>query len=755
MKKIFIFIIHCIMLLVGNASVVYCAWTPILGIPDPPFGITTTHNMYAGAGYTYDYSDDTVGPVPYRIGTTCGPYTHYIDPGHPNTTDLNNPHGTELKPRLTTPPLTSIPAGTVVYIHSGTHKGPGPMTGSGTPAKPIFIRGNPKNPPTWTGVFDFVLDYVVMENFRFDLETYNRKMLRIGAYQRGARTHISIRNNEFFNNPAQNIPAESYQVIRIIHDWNTYDVVQNIVIYNNSFHNLGDGRIDGSRDAVGVSIDINTENIWVIDNAFYQIGGDGVQIASDRAKYNVKYSLPNHIYIGRNTASDMFENFLDLKTCTDIIVSQNTAYNFGPGYGELADGGAAFRYGSQDINNQNQRRNIWTMYNTVYNNASADGAFLLYSGDTEKFSDEIYYIGNLVYNCHNTNGDATAFSSWNTKKVYWYNNAMFNCDRGGVFFGDRTELTRDEKLTVVNNIFGDLHANTANSVWLSFGGVQASLDRAVISNNIYYDSDTTGKIRWGIYSGSGQSWNDYTFAQFESYAQSKVVGSLNADPKHVDPANGNFQLFAGSLAINAGRPVAEYSFDFAGKPVSCNPEIGPYEYGPPPVLSPAEGTIGTQLAILGECFGIKKGKVLIGGVATKIGKDGWDNNTITGTIAKVPSTGGHNYDVTIRPYKAYDITFPNAFTVKPPQIDSLDAHHGAAGTPITITGNFFGTKKGKVYLEDISTGRKKNCKVTSWGMGSISFSVPKTSKGFPAGTYPLSVENKVGIAEAPSSFTIE
>jgi hypothetical protein len=642
----------------------------------------------------------------------------------------------------------------VLYIHSGTHGAFGPLAGSGTPAKPIFIRGNPNTPPVWTGVFDLNLDYVVMENFRFDLETYARKTIRIGPAYKGARTHIAIRNCKFYNGMYD--PTSSYQVIRIIHPWNTKEVVQNIVIYNNYFHNIGDGRSTPTkRDVVGVSVDVNAKNIWIIDNTFYKLGGDAVQVASDGASYSDPYLLPNHIYIGRNAASDMYENFVDLKTCQDVIISQNVAYNFGEGYGTLGDGGAAFRYGSQDINKGDQRKNIWTMYNKAYNMASSDGAFLNYNKETENFADETYFIGNIVYNCHNTAGNATAFSSWNTRRIYWAHNLAYNCDRGGVFFGDRTELTRDEKLTVVNNIFGDLHANTANSVWLSFGGVQASLDRAVISNNIYYDSDTTGKIRWGIYSGSGQSWNDYTFAQFESYAQSKVVGSLNADPKHVDPANGNFQLFAGSLAINAGRPVAEYSFDFAGKPVSCNPEIGPYEYGPPPVLSPAEGTIGTQLAILGECFGIKKGKVLIGGVATKIGKDGWDNNTITGTIAKVPSTGGHNYDVTIRPYKAYDITFPNAFTVKPPQIDSLDAHHGAAGTPITITGNFFGTKKGKVYLEDISTGRKKNCKVTSWGMGSISFSVPKTSKGFPAGTYPLSVENKVGIAEAPSSFTIE
>ena len=172
-------------------------------------------------------------------------------------------------------------------------------------------------------------------------------------------------------------------------------------------------------------------------------------------------------------------------------------------------------------------------------------------------------------------------------------------------------------------------------------------------------------------------------------------------------------------------------------------------------MSPNEGTIGTQVTISGIGFGEKKGKVLISGVATKIAKDGWKPDSITCTVTKVPSVGTHN--VTIKPYKADDIILSNAFTVKPPEIDFLDFYHGVVGTPITINGNFFSTKKGKAYLEFEQSGKlkKKNCKVMSWGMGSITFIVPKTSKSFPAGTYPLKVTNKVGTAGAPSDFTID
>jgi hypothetical protein len=112
--------------------------------------------------------------------------------------------------------------------------------------------------------------------------------------------------------------------------------------------------------------------------------------------------------------------------------------------------------------------------------------------------------------------------------------------------------------------------------------------------------------------------------------------------------------------------------------------------------SPNEGTVGTQITIRGTGLGTKKGKVLIGGVATKIAKDGWKPDSITCTVTKVPSVGTHN--VTIKPYKADEIVLSDAFNVKPPEIHSLDFYEGFAGTPITITGNYFGTKKRRYTL---------------------------------------------------------
>jgi len=181
----------------------------------------------------------------------------------------------------------------------------------------------------------------------------------------------------------------------------------------------------------------------------------------------------------------------------------------------------------------------------------------------------------------------------------------------------------------------------------------------------------------------------------------------------------------------------------------------------PTEVSPKEGTIGTEVTITGSDFSARKGKVLIGGKSTKIAKNGWDDAMIAVTVTKVPLPPDMAYDVTIVPKTTSSTTLPDAFTVKSPELDlPLALDHGTPDTPITITGRFFSTKKGKVYLEDSVTGKKKTCKITNWymdrsnGDSTLTFIVPKLPKGFAYGVaYPLKIANKVGVAE--TTFTVE
>lgn len=167
------------------------------------------------------------------------------------------------------------------------------------------------------------------------------------------------------------------------------------------------------------------------------------------------------------------------------------------------------------------------------------------------------------------------------------------------------------------------------------------------------------------------------------------------------------------------------------------------------LVSPDEGTIGTELTITGAGFGPSKGKVLIGGVALKVLE--WTDTMIRGTISKVPPVDVAS-DVIVQPKVpkgSPPITEPEAFTVRGPEITDVEPDSGVSGStsPITIHGKFFSTKKGKVTLE--RAGTVKNCKVLAWGMEMITFLVPK--KMTAASDYTLRVTNKVG----PDTITFD
>ena len=171
-----------------------------------------------------------------------------------------------------------------------------------------------------------------------------------------------------------------------------------------------------------------------------------------------------------------------------------------------------------------------------------------------------------------------------------------------------------------------------------------------------------------------------------------------------------------------------------------------------PELSVNEGTLGSAIILTGLGFGTKKGKVLIGSAATKIIT--WGPSSIACEIKKPLAAGTYPIAVIRKEPKGISpIPLPDAFTVMAPDIVSVDFSSGVSGDKRVLSGNYFGSKKGKVSLEDMRTGKKKNCKVTSWPMdantGEITFVIPK---GLVAGPYLLKVTNKTGTASAP--FTI-
>jgi hypothetical protein len=178
-------------------------------------------------------------------------------------------------------------------------------------------------------------------------------------------------------------------------------------------------------------------------------------------------------------------------------------------------------------------------------------------------------------------------------------------------------------------------------------------------------------------------------------------------------------------------------------------------------LSIEIGTIGTRIAIAGSGFGDIKGKVLVGDTATKIIT--WSDSSVVFEIRKPLIPGP--YEVMVQPrgsrYTAA-MAEGETFTMKPPENVSVGADVGLPGDQIEITGNYFGSKKGRIYLEDQVSGLTRSCRVISWsmdpatGQSSVIFTVPKPKGYVPSVTtsYTLKVTNKIGTATASTPFTL-
>jgi hypothetical protein len=94
------------------------------------------------------------------------------------------------------------------------------------------------------------------------------------------------------------------------------------------------------------------------------------------------------------------------------------------------------------------------------------------------------------------------------------------------------------------------------------------------------------------------------------------------------------------------------------------------------------------------------------------------------------------------------------FVIRNPYISQPSSPaSGSPGTDVTVSGTFFGGKKGKVYLmsQAAPNPKPKSCKVTSWSMNEIKFLVPKVDKG----SYWLYISNKVGSSPIDVPFQVD
>jgi hypothetical protein len=146
--------------------------------------------------------------------------------------------------------------------------------------------------------------------------------------------------------------------------------------------------------------------------------------------------------------------------------------------------------------------------------------------------------------------------------------------------------------------------------------------------------------------------------------------------------------------------------------------------------------LGAVLTLSGRGFGEKKGTVLLGD-SLKLKVLTWSDTSISCTVSK--GLAG-TYLLKVVQKKVGESNTLEC-TLAAPLITAIDPQEGGVGTPVTISGHYFGAKKPKVQLA--GGGVVKNAKVTSYSDGSITFLVPKVG----AGIYEVKVLNGAGMSE--------
>src|SRR5574341_358173 len=145
-------------------------------------------------------------------------------------------------------------------------------------------------------------------------------------------------------------------------------------------------------------------------------------------------------------------------------------------------------------------------------------------------------------------------------------------------------------------------------------------------------------------------------------------------------------------------------------------------------VSPAEGTVGTQLTLSGSGFGEKRGEVLLGPEKCKVLT--WSDTAIKCLVTKPQSPG--EYKVTVRAQGGKELAEPvtsRLFSMRRPRIIPSDLPDLVwDGETVTINGAFFGNKKGDVYLKALG-GEIERARVMEWVMDSIRFEIPRGLTG--------------------------
>lgn len=354
----------------------------------------------------------------------------------------------------------------------------------------------------------------------------------------------------------------------------TSDRATNVVFYQCTVRDTGLWTYNSGNDTDvhGVQLGNWIDGLWILDSSFYHCQGDGIQAtANGGATSNIR-----NIWINGCTFYENLQTGLWFKMGSNIVVSQNTFYNFtnGGGSAPIATGG------QYDLGGES---GLWWIANRIYD---CSNGIRIASSSNGVANQKLRFIGNVISNCNAVGGtvqtgspysDGCPFSFWQGGDVY----VGFNTMWGYAGHGIGTTPGSANGIKIENNIFQNRTNGSCTEIML--------------------ESYTTApKIRNNQFPTSARFAMNTTAANYTSVSALQSADSTNrtnnrsSATSFVNAANGpsgDFRLNAGDGAINAGLVTtdifAEFQTafgidirkDFAGvtRPVGGTYDIGAYE----------------------------------------------------------------------------------------------------------------------------------------------------------------------------------
>jgi hypothetical protein len=504
-----------------------------IGVPTPDWGQTI------GNPLTFPKKSR---PVEWDSDQEVAGY-FFIDPTHPNAGSYT--YGTPEHPRATMLSGTTWDPGTYIELGGGSFTG-GQLiwTCNGTADNPVWIVGT-DSLHRGSINYEFILkgSYIFIDGIAFNREG---KGLGLRSHNLSQLHHVCIRNCEFIGT---NTPVATSKSAIEIYGSSTH-LFHDFVIYNNIIHDFGDYLPTAAEnDYHGVKPSSYVDDVWIVENSIYHMGGDSVQVGEaqqDLAAY------PNNIYIAGNDFYENHEDCIDIKKSNHVIVSQNNMHSL-PEIGAI-------------VVTHDAPTNVWVLFNECHD-ATVGIAF---AGGNDQ-----YAVGNVLYNINH-------YGSFNGDDAFQHGAGIHMRDGRGAAVGNTIygcdfgiQLGSGGPWTVTNNIVSDL-AET--------GGHHLIMSSAVSASNVVFDYnliDTPSRIMW-------EDQITRTLISLQS-THSQGVNCHEADPGYVD-APDDLSLSAGSEAIDKGSLDAVYQLfsntyginiavDFVGiaRPLGSGWDMGAYE----------------------------------------------------------------------------------------------------------------------------------------------------------------------------------